>query len=836
MKSLLRRSGDSTRSVYVAARLTVLGASCLLALSTVGTPAWAQTQAQGAAAIMLSNRTIAVPAQPLSITINTLARQWNVAILLDAALAAGRTAPALQGEVSLDQALEQALTGTGLLASVSGSAVIISAQPLPPTSSNIEQAQALAPIRVQGSGLGAGVTEGSESYTADSNSTATRLNLSLRETPQSVSVMTRQRMDDQGLTQLSDVANQTPGLVYVAGGNSGSDSSMIYARGFVVENYMVDGMGQTFSGYRSLFQSNDMVLYDRVEVLRGASGLMNGVGEPGATINMMRKRPTRDFQIRGKLEGGSWDHYRGEADLSTPLNESGSMRLRTVAAWQDSNSFIDRLNEKKKIFYGIFEADLSPSTLLSLGYTFQEHKSTNHAGRGLPIFYSDGGMIDWDRSTSSAASWAYSQRRSQSLFASLEHHLENDWTLKGVLDRSETYYDEVLGYASRGFPDRQTGAGASVWAGRWGGKPVQTSLDVSASGPFSLLGRQHDAVVGFTSSRTRDEAPSYNLWWHNNWTGDIDNIFNWDGRQPGEPNNPTIGQTRSVEKVNSAYATVRFKPVDDLSVLVGGRLTSWSLYKNSLNYASGKRTETVRTANDQFTPYFGLVYDLSEHWSVYGSYTNIFKPQDNRDIDGNYLDPRTGNSMEVGFKGSYLDEQLNLGLALFRTRQENFAVVIPGAFAPNGDAAYEAVSGALTRGIELEAAGQITPQWQASASFTRVIAQDRDGKPLLTTVPDNTFKLYTSYRFPSIGQGLTVGGGVRWQSRFYNAASGPSGKQRLDLPSVAVFDLMARYPLNKQVTAYVNVSNLFDKHYLTTTNTAVYGQPRMIRAGVDLRF
>lgn len=698
-----------------------------------------------------------------------------------------------------------------------------------------DRTQALAPIRVQGRREAPGTTEGSESYASDANSTSTRLNLSLRETPQSVSVMTRQRMDDQGLNQLTDVAAQTPGLVFSSGGNSGSDSSAIYARGFAVENYMVDGVGQTFSGYRTLFQTNDMVMYDRVEVLRGASGLMNGVGEPGATINLIRKRPTRDFQFRGKLEGGSWNHYRGEADLSTPLNESGSLRLRTVAAWQDNDSYIDRLNEKKKIFYGIFEADLTPNTLASLGYTYQEHNSTDHSRGGRPLYFTDGSLVDWDRSDSAAARWAYSKRRNQSVFASLEHRFENNWTLKGTLNRSEYRYDEVLGYAAGGVVNPLTGAGVNLWAGRWAGKPVQTSLDVYASGPFSLFGRQHDAVVGFTSSRTHEDAPGYGLWSFKGWSSAVDNIFTWDGRQPEEPYNPATGQTRSVEKVNSAYATLRFKPTDSLAVLLGGRVTSWSLDKNTLNFASGQRTIYDRSANDQITPYLGLVYDLTDNWSVYGSYTTIFKPQDYRDPDGNYLDPRTGNSMEVGLKGSYFDDRLNLGAALFRTRQENFAVAIPGVYAPNGDSAYEAVSGALTRGVELEAAGRITPQWQAAISYTRVISEDRDGKPLLANVPQNTFKLYSTYHLPTVGQGLTVGGGLRWQSDAYADNSGPY-KQRLVLPSVAVVDLIARYKVSKQVSVYMNVDNLFDRHYLTSTNTAVYGQPRMIRAGVDLRF
>ncbi|GAI40220.1 unnamed protein product, partial [marine sediment metagenome] len=195
----------------------------------------------------------------------------------------------------------------------------------------------LAEVKVTASGPGDGITEGSGSYTSDASSTATRLGISLRETPQSVSVMTRQQMDDQGLNALTDVIAQTPGITLNQGGNLGSDSSSVYARGFAVENFQIDGVLQLNSGFSGLFQTSDMAIYDRVEVVRGATGLMNGIGSPGATINLVRKRPTRDFQASASVEGGSWDYRRFGVDVSSPFNEAGTVRGRVVAAYQENN-------------------------------------------------------------------------------------------------------------------------------------------------------------------------------------------------------------------------------------------------------------------------------------------------------------------------------------------------------------------------------------------------------------------------------------------------------------------------------------------------------------------
>lgn len=777
-----------------------------------------------------------IPAQPLDNALRAFSLQSKQQVLFDDATVAGQKSPAVTGSLLPSDALDRLLAGTGIMAVASRPGVYT----LKPAAKGSPAAEAtLGEVSVTASAERSATTEGTGSYTSRVMNTATKLNLSVRETPQSVSVITRQQMEDQGLIQLADVVKQTAGLAVNQPGNLGSDSSAIYSRGFAVENYQVDGVGQLYSNYNAIFQSNDMALYDRVEVVRGATGLMNGIGTPSATINMLRKRPTDHFQASAKIEAGSWDYYRAEADVSTPINEAGTVRGRIVAARQENGSYIDRLKESKKLFYGIVEADLTPSTLASAGFTFQQQDATGHARSGLPLFYSDGTLINWDRSASAAADWAYSKRETQSAFAALEHRFDNEWQVKGTLTHARSTFDEVLGYASAygtsGFPDKTTGAGSGLWAGRWAGQPTQTSIDVYAGGPFTLLGRKHDLVMGATASYTKDDSESYNLWWFDNWDKSIGNIFTWNGSSPAAPNNPATGDWNYTERTSSAYASVNFKPMDALSVILGSRVTNWRTTKDTLEYSTGVAESTTRSESGELTPYAGVVLNLSKNWSVYGSYTNIFKPQSNKDTSGNYLDPLVGNSVEIGTKAAFFDDQLNLSAALYKIKQDNLAVSVAGVYAPDGSQAYRAESGTETRGFEVELAGRLARNWEASAGFARNLTQDKDGATLNTNIPQNTLKLFTSYRLPQIGNGLTVGGGMRWQSRIYSDNMGPANV-RFAQGSYAVVDLMAKYALSKQMTASLNLYNVFDRKYYTSTSSAYYGEPLSARVGLSVAF
>ncbi len=168
---------------------------------------------------------------------------------------------------------------------------------------------------VTGSGQLGSTSEGTESYTTGAMSTATKLPLTMRETPQAVTVITRQRMDDQAMTDINDVVKATPGLFLDF--SSGPGRQTYKARGFEIDNLMYDGIPSSYNGVSVGSQPN-LAMFDRVEVVRGATGLVTGAGNPSAAINLIRKRPLAEQRVTLTGAAGSWDDYRGEVDASSP--------------------------------------------------------------------------------------------------------------------------------------------------------------------------------------------------------------------------------------------------------------------------------------------------------------------------------------------------------------------------------------------------------------------------------------------------------------------------------------------------------------------------------------
>lgn len=790
------------------------------------------------AASAQSARSYHIPAGSLATVLNDFAEQSGVQLIYAGALVDGRGSAGLKGSFGTVQALSQLLAGSGVSFRQTG-ANAFTLERVPEVA---DGAVNLGPVRVEGSGstlasplIDPAITEGTGSYTTRSASTATGMALSLRETPQSISVITQQRMQDQGLTQLTDVAIQAPGMSVSQSGNVGSDSSPIYSRGFAVDSYMVDGV-KLLGSYDSIFQNQDMALYDRVEIVRGSTGLMNGAGTASATINLIRKKPTRDFQASALLTAGSWDYRRIDADVSFPLVEGGAIRARIVGALQDAGSYIDRLQEDRSVIYGVVEADLGQKAVFRVGASNQQHDSTGHARSGLPAYYSDGTRTEWKRSDSAAADWAYSKRHSTMMFAELDYAVSDKWLVKASATRTITDSDELVGYASGGYPDRNTGAGVNIWATHWVYKPKQNIFNLSATGTFSLFGRDHDLAVGGTLARAEeDRSPNFTNWWHAGWSNAVPNIFDWDGRTPAPPANPAVGYRNVKDRNDSAFASVRLRPTDSLSFILGSRITNWSRVTDSLTYATNITRRERLEEKGKVIPYAGIVYDFTENVSAYLSYTTIFEAQSLRTVDGDFIPPLMGNTWELGAKAAFFDDRLNISAAVYRMKQDNLGIAIVDVFAPDGSQAYEAVSGTKSKGFEFEATGQVSSNWELSASFSHNTTKDRLGIRLNTQVPQDTAKLFTTYKFDGIVDGLVIGGGARWQSRIYSDNQGPL-RVRYVQPSYVVIDAMARYRINENVEATVNLYNLFDKSYFTTTGTSYYGAPRSVRAGVNVKF
>ncbi len=283
---------------------------------------------------------INIPAQPLGTALQEFGRQTNMQVLYSPTDVQNKSSATVKGKLAPEQAIAALLKDSGINYSLQGNAITISANS---SSSTLE----LGATQVNANQLGT-VTEGTGSYTPGTIATATRMVLTPRQTPQSISVVTRQAMDDFGLTGIDNVMRHTPGITV---STYDSERTNYYSRGFAIQNFQYDGIPMTRNAPYSAGQTlTDMSIYDRVEVLKGATGLLTGAGGPGGTINLVRKKPTAQFQGHVELGAGSWDKYRSEIDVSGPLTETGNVRGRAVAAYQDEHSFMDHYQRKTSVF------------------------------------------------------------------------------------------------------------------------------------------------------------------------------------------------------------------------------------------------------------------------------------------------------------------------------------------------------------------------------------------------------------------------------------------------------------------------------------------------------
>jgi outer membrane receptor for ferric coprogen and ferric-rhodotorulic acid len=775
-------------------------------------------------------RHYSIAAGPLASVLNRFAEQSGIFLAGHNDLAAGKRSPGLDGDYTDSQALQRLLQGSGLQASPQGNGGYV-LQTVPASQGVLE----LEATNIFGQGLGA-TTEDTHAYTTGSTSSATGLPLSLRETPQSVTVITRQQMDDQGSTSIADTLRRAPGISVQ---NYDSERWEFSSRGLPITNFQYDGVNTDYDGvYDYGTTSTDMATFDRVEIIKGATGLMTGSGDPSATVNLIRKRPTKEFKASIAGTVGSWDNYRSEGDISGPLTESGNVRGRFVGVYQDRSAYMDHYQNTKDIAYGILEADLTPDTLLTFGMDQQNTRSRGASWTGFPMYNSDGSRTNFSRSFNPATDWSRRDFTNQTIFASVQQRLANDWTLKVSYDRKHRQHDTLLGSASGGNPDPVTGNGMFMYMGKFKGDQVQDNIDINLTGPFSLFGREHELIAGFMSMNARQDIPVHG----SVYPALNSSIFDWRGEFP-KPDIPRVGDNDIVQRQTGAYLATRLKPTDDLSVILGGRVSDFK-GSDHLDY-SDPNTPDVRDGYRQtgvVTPYAGLIYDLNDTYSLYTSYTSIYQPQMSKDAARQLLDPVEGDSYEAGIKAEYFGGRLNASFAVFRIEQDNIAQYVSGF---ETESVYSAVQGATTKGFEFELAGEVMEGWNLSAGYTYNHTRDAKGdyvygSVLQTTAPEQVVRVFSTYRLPGTWENLTVGGGVNWQSEFFGNVFQPNPSDtvnfgqysRITQDSYYLVDLMARYRFNDHLSATVNVKNLFDKTYYTglgNFGTGFYGEPRSLQ-------
>lgn len=674
-----------------------------------------------------------------------------------------------------------------------------------------------------------------QGYTVPESSAATKLGLSLRETPQSITVITRQRMEDQNLTSLRQVLDNAPGIYSNA---YDTERVLFYSRGFLVDTLLYDGVPATTNfNTGSLNETLDTALYDRIEIVRGATGLMTGAGNPAASVNLVRKHAdSRTPKFTLDASAGSWDFGRLVLDGTVPLTSDGRVRARLVGAFDTTRSYQNLYQREKHVFSAIVDADITPATRVSLGFDYQSNQPRGNTWGSFPLFLSDGSAANWPRSVTTATDWSFWNRRTQTWFGEFRHSFDNGWQVRSTL--SHRRYDENLAlFYTSGFPDPVDGTGLSPFAYKSRGKINENALDLYATGPFSLFGRKHEAVVGYNGSRGKNTGTEYASV---GTLADTGNFFEWNGSYP-QPQF-TGGTPLNDIKTNqdAIYAALRISIADPLKVIAGARYMRWKI---DSFYVYDTPTDSSYDYKKTI-PYAGLVWDFAPQFSAFASYTGIFKPQNARDIGGSYLDPIKGRSYEVGIKGEHFDRMLNTAITVFQTRQDNIAGPVfdpdtgEAVLLPDGTQASRAIDGTRTKGFEIEAQGRFSDEVQGSIGWTRYMTRDGTNTTIRTFIPSTLVRGFVTWEPKRLVPNLTLGAGVNYQSSSNTFVGSPGGGTTFVQGSVTQASLMARYRFSKNAALQLNATNLFDRKYyvLDQYDNTYYGSPANYSATLRLSY
>ena len=819
------RCGKIGRKALVAA---------LLATTVVGGGVAASTVAQ-------AQQAYTVPAGPLNRALATFGSQSGTQISYDATIVRGKSSQGVSAAATRQQAIDQLLRGTGLRYSFTDStSVVVSAPSAGGGNIPADGSTVLETIVVQGKGA---ATEGTGSYTAEAV-TVGKTAESIKETPQSVTVVTSKQIEDRNLATLTDALNTATGVTVVT--DEYVNAGKFYSRGFMMNNVRVDGGAVSALGINDFISSPELVKYDRVEILRGADGLYSGAGEPGGVINLVRKRPLAERQIKASASAGSWQNYQSTLDMTGPLTQEGNVRGRIVGALGSNDYFYDISDAHNKLIYGALEADIGDNTTAMIGASF-EHKNETPWYYGLPR-YSDGTAIDFPRHTSLGTDWSHKKHESWEIFGDVNHTFDNGWKWATTATYMRQHYQDKYGYLS-GAVDPATLDGMYYSGGYFESEGYQAQLDTNLSGSFDLFDRTHEFVIGADYSKHDSSAkrayfygPSVNLadLGTSYWPEPVTPAF---GIGTDYTDFPTYGQERY-----GLYGRTRLEITDPLHVIVGAR---YSNYKQFLNRSGVMADGTISwtennnfSDNGVFTPFAAVTYDLTPQWTAYASYAEIYLPQASYlsgPEPGKPLDPITGRAYETGLKGELLDGALNTSIALYYTQRKGEAVYdarYAGSSNPDDGSAccYLASGEVVSRGVDLEVSGEVLPGLQMYAGYTFNDNENKDADSRYSKVtPRHLFKLWGTYNFPGDLEKWTVGAGVRVQSR-----SGVSGQEWVDgvglVPydtnqgGYAVADASVSYKFNEKVTATLNVNNIFDREYFSglgpNSKNNYYGEPR----------
>jgi len=808
-----------------------------------------------------------IDSQPLGAALQALAGQSGVQIIFFSQLTEGLRAPPLEGQFTLNAALELLLAHSRLTFRVINPKTI----EILALGAGSSQSQPDATRGAKARAFGDAHHKPGEKTAAENsaaldaivvNSTveglvATRTETPLRKIPQTISLISQEQIRQQNDTDLADVLKNAVGITVV---QNNSLSSSFVSRGFTITTFHLDG-GAALNSFSNtpIFGTPDLGEYDHVEVLRGSDALFGGVGNPGASVNIVRKRPLATNEAMFSAYAGSWNNTRAEADVTGPLGFDGALRARLDVVFGDKDYFFKPASLERKKVFGVLECDLTTRTLLTVGGSYQWDNALPFVN-GLPP-YADGSDAHLPRSMALAFNWSRYDTQTREYYAQLQQSFGGEWKLK----LNATSLDTAASYGYGGFEspiDPITKALPVHPFAVFSPSPNtqdQFVFDGTLTGSFELFGRRFDVAVGGDYTHFRGDVP---LQLASAFGPAVNNVFTYNPAAYADPPVPNPVALRSLATTNQsgAFASAKVYLSGALSVVGGARLSSNRLL-NTVSASLGGLTLgpglTLETKDDdKVTPFVGATYDLNAHYSLYASYADIYQTNNSvRKIGGAYLAPADGIDRELGIKGSWRNGELNGLVVLYDIEQRGLAVLDPSApiadqqqfspccFLPNG--------ANKSRGVDAELNGALAPGWLIGAGYTFNINHNFDGGDLSSATPRHLLKLWSNRQLPGELQRWTIGGSVQAQSSNFadglicaqQGQVGCLGSQQSirDVQgSFAVINLRAGYQIDAHWRAALSVNNVFDHIYYQTigipTSGSWYGEPRGFVLRIDGRY
>ncbi|KGK41819.1 hypothetical protein LH51_12045 [Nitrincola sp. A-D6] len=795
--------------------LALLGVAIAAPINLLAvTPAQADAQQQ--------IHTFTLPAGSLESALAAFSAQSGINVSFTPDVVQGKSATGLSGQYHADEALNRMLAGSGLQANrLANGGYSLQAMRVVDGSEVVE----LSAVEVSGMAIDESAWGPVDGYVARRSATATKTDTPLIETPQSVSVVSREQMEAQGADTLDQAFRYTAGVVSQSGGggNSGTAGTSLLMRGFNSGGWSSGGGSLYLDGRKypinSITGVQEPFLYERVELLKGPASILYGQASPGGIINLVSKRPTSEPLRQVGLQMGSWNRQRATVDVGGPVTEDGSVSYRITGLVQDSDTMITKIPDDRRTLSTVVDWNATDHTTLTLLATLHESETAYDYGKPFDgtVLPNPNGQIARDLLVGEPDFDAMEVSRN-TLGYRLEHRFNDIWTIKHNL----LWYDTETDWSYHWISNRTDDATRRIvnrGAQRRLDEETGVTIDNHLQARWNHGRFQHTSLVGVDY---RSSEFQQRVWVGTNQPLDV---FN-----PQYGNQPTmsdaVSRTSRVDYSHlGIYAQNQTKLDDRWVFLLGGRWDDVDL-KNRRTNADGSYTSQTGEASE-LTWRTGLVYLFDKGLAPYASYSESFEPSTGMDASGSSFEPTTGQQYEVGIKYEPVGYNASFTLAAYELTRRNVLTSDlnnPGFSVQTGEV--------RSRGVEVEGRAHLSNNLDLIAAYAytdnEVTKSNRDDLGNTTAaVPQDTVSLWLDYQVPiGLAQGLSIGGGVRHLGHTFNLDNS------VKVPSYTVYDLALRYRI-EQLQLNLHVNNLFDKKYLAAcTFNCFYGDERNFTLGM----